>query len=146
MIDSRSAHFVLNRGTIHTGEIEDVAFNRALQFVATFCAHGGLGSEHPQHNRLTSNRLEALAGAGQERPTGALMGSRKEGDLAGTNVEWVAQVSLLRPEVIPPRPICEGKPGSQKRDLGHPLNGLEVAITSSREKSQTAWEAATRGF
>jgi hypothetical protein len=30
MIESRSAHFVVNRGPIHNGEIEDVAFNGAL--------------------------------------------------------------------------------------------------------------------
>jgi hypothetical protein len=45
MIDSRSAHFDVNRGQIHNGEIEDVAFNGALQFVASCCVHTGLGSE-----------------------------------------------------------------------------------------------------
>jgi hypothetical protein len=45
MIESRSAHFVVNRGPIHNGEIEDAAFNGVLQFVASFCVHSGLGSE-----------------------------------------------------------------------------------------------------
>jgi hypothetical protein len=45
MIESRSAHFAVNRGPIHTGENEDVTFNGALQFVATLSAHSGLGSE-----------------------------------------------------------------------------------------------------
>jgi hypothetical protein len=38
MIDSRSA-------PNPNGEIEDVAFNGALRFIATFCVHNGLGSE-----------------------------------------------------------------------------------------------------
>jgi hypothetical protein len=45
MIEGRSAHFVVNRGPIHNGEIEDVAYNGALQFVASFCVHAGFGSE-----------------------------------------------------------------------------------------------------
>jgi hypothetical protein len=44
-IGSCSAHFVVNGGSIHNGEIEDVAFNGALQFVAGFCVHRGPGSE-----------------------------------------------------------------------------------------------------
>jgi hypothetical protein len=45
MIDSRWAHFVVNRGQNPHGEIEDVAFNGALQFIATFCVYSGLGPE-----------------------------------------------------------------------------------------------------
>jgi len=44
-----------------------------------------------------------------------------------TNIEWVAQVSLLRPGfllAIGPA----GIPRSQKRDLGHPLKGLVAAL------------------
>jgi hypothetical protein len=44
MIESRSAHFVVNRGPIHNGEIEDAAFNGVLQFVATFCVHSDPGA------------------------------------------------------------------------------------------------------
>jgi hypothetical protein len=45
MIDSRSAHFCCEPGLNPHGEIEDVAFNFALQFVATFFIHSGPGSE-----------------------------------------------------------------------------------------------------
>jgi hypothetical protein len=43
--------------------------------------------------------------------------------LTRTHVEWVAHVSLLRPGFLGwGETICEEKPRSQKRDLGHPLN------------------------
>jgi hypothetical protein len=45
MIESRSAHFVVNRDPIHNGEIEDAAFNGSLEFVVSFCVHSSLGSE-----------------------------------------------------------------------------------------------------
>jgi len=51
--------------------------------------------------------------------------------MARTNAEWewVAQVSLLRPGVFRLGPLCEEKPRSQKRDLGHPLKvGIKRAL------------------
>jgi hypothetical protein len=41
----RFGTFCCEPGPIHNGEIEDVAFNGALQFVASFCVHTGFGSE-----------------------------------------------------------------------------------------------------
>jgi hypothetical protein len=45
MIDSRFGTACCEPGPNPHGEIEDVAFNGALRFVATFCVHSGLGSE-----------------------------------------------------------------------------------------------------
>jgi hypothetical protein len=44
-----------------------------------------------------------------------------ENKLQPPDYEWVAQVSLLRPGCFG-QDICEEKPRSQKRDLGHPPN------------------------
>lgn len=44
MIDSHSAHLVVNGGPIHNGEIENVTFNGALHF-ASFYVYTGLGSK-----------------------------------------------------------------------------------------------------
>jgi hypothetical protein len=41
-------------------------------------------------------------------------------------IEWVAQVSILRPG-FPDQGHCEEKPRSQNRDLGHPLNGENIS-------------------
>jgi hypothetical protein len=50
-------------------------------------------------------------------------------------IEWVAQVSLLRPGCSGLAPICEEKPRSHNRDLGHPLKVWRFAACFSTEKS-----------
>jgi hypothetical protein len=57
-----------------------------------------------------------------------------------TNVEWVAQVSILRPGLFGCDPFCEEKPRSQNRDPGHPLKsgGLQLFFDRAHQTSYVA--------
>jgi hypothetical protein len=48
--------------------------------------------------------------------------------MARTHVEWVAQVSLLRPGFLPANESQPEHPGLKSVDLGHPLNYDRIAI------------------
>jgi hypothetical protein len=55
--------------------------------------------------------------------------------MARTNIEWVAQVSLLRPGCSV-GPISQEKPRSQKRDLGHPLKVWRLQLDFLAERTR----------
>jgi hypothetical protein len=62
-------------------------------------------------------------------------GPPKKMKMARTNLEWVAQVSLLRPGCSG-RTDFSGETRSQKRDLGHPLKVWRLQLDFRRSAAK----------